>query len=189
MRSSHPGSVPLSHRSNALHGADEPVHVWVDETRPLLQGLRLTAYELTKAGIVHEVLADSAAAGLFRRGLVDAVVVGADRVCANGDVVNKVGTLSVALAADRFDVPFVVAAPRTTIDMRTATGDEVEIEGRPADAGVYLDAATLPADVTVHAPAFDVTPAALVTALITDAGILERPSREGLQAFEAGAPI
>jgi len=173
----------------ALHAAKQPVHVWVDETRPLLQGLRLTAYELGKAGISHEVLADSAAAGLFRKGLVDAVVVGADRICANGDVVNKVGTFSVALAAKHHEVPFVVAAPRTTIDMDTAAGDDVVIEGRPDDAGLYLDPAALPANVTMHAPAFDVTPAELVTALVTDAGVLEAPSRDGLGAWKADAPV
>ncbi|MHC5010548.1 MAG: S-methyl-5-thioribose-1-phosphate isomerase, partial [Planctomycetota bacterium] len=109
-----------------LHAEREPLHVWVDETRPLLQGLRLTAYELGKAGIDHQVLVEGAASGLMRRGEVDAVIVGADRICRNGDVVNKVGTYGLAVAARHHGVPFLVAAPLTTIDPDTSDGDAVE---------------------------------------------------------------
>jgi len=166
-----------------LHANGHDVHVHADESRPLLQGLRLTAYELAKAGVPYAVQADSAAAGLMRSGRIDAVIVGADRVCANGDVVNKVGTLSVALAARRHDVPFVVAAPLSTLDASTATGEEVAIEDRPADATAYLLPDTAPLELQAFAPAFDVTPADLVSALVTEAGVLEQPDRTLLKAW------
>ncbi len=166
-----------------LHASGEEVFVYADESRPLLQGLRLTAYELAKAGVPHAVQADSAAAGLMRRGGVDAVIVGADRVCANGDVVNKVGTYSVALAAQRHDVPFVVAAPLSTLDATTAGGDDVPIEDRPADARAYLVPEAVPAALEAHAPAFDVTPAALVSALVSEVGVVEKPDKYLLKAW------
>jgi methylthioribose-1-phosphate isomerase len=162
--------------------------VWVDETRPLLQGLRLTAYELGRAGVAHAVLVEGAAAGLLRRGAVDAVIVGADRVCANGDVVNKVGTYGLAVAARHHGVPFLVAAPLTTVDPATPDGDAVEIEERASDGAVYLRPGVLPPLAGVHAPAFDVTPAALVTALVTDRGVLERPDGPSLARLLAGPP-
>jgi methylthioribose-1-phosphate isomerase len=142
--------------------------VWVDETRPLLQGARLTAWELERAGIPYRVVADSAAGGLMARGLVDRVVVGADRIAANGDVANKVGTYPVAVLAARHGVPFYVAAPLSTIDPATPRGAEIPIEERD------------PAEVTrgeapAFNPAFDVTPAELVTAIFTEAGALEPP--------------
>jgi methylthioribose-1-phosphate isomerase len=142
--------------------------VWVDETRPLLQGARLTAWELERAGIPYRVVADSAAGGLMARGLVDRVVVGADRIAANGDVANKVGTYPVAVLAARHGVPFYVAAPLSTIDPATPGGAEIPIEERD------------PAEVTrgeapAFNPAFDVTPAELVTAIFTEAGALEPP--------------
>jgi methylthioribose-1-phosphate isomerase len=156
-----------------LHHRGAPVHVWVDETRPLLQGLRLTAYELGKAGVAHTVIADDVAPGLMRQGLVDAAIVGADRVCRNGDVVNKVGTYAVALACRAHDIPFYVAAPRTTFDAATARGADVPIEERRGDAARYLLAGTAPPGAPTFEPAFDVTPAALVTALVTEAGALD----------------
>ena len=126
--------------------------VWVDETRPLLQGARLTAWELRRAGIPFRVVADAAAGALMERGLVDRVVVGADRIAANGDVANKVGTYPLAVLANRHEVPFYVAAPVSTIDPRTASGAEIPIEERdPAEV----------ADEDAFNPAFDVTPAAL----------------------------
>jgi methylthioribose-1-phosphate isomerase len=141
--------------------------VWVDETRPLLQGARLTAWELRRAGIPFRVVADSAAGGLMARGLVDRIVVGADRIAANGDVANKVGTYPLAVLAARHGVPFYVAAPVSTIDRRTATGAEIPIEERdPAEVTTEGDAFN---------PAFDVTPAELVTAIFTEAGVLEPP--------------
>jgi methylthioribose-1-phosphate isomerase len=171
-----------------LKAAGADVHVWVNETRPLLQGLRLTAYELRKAGVSIAVVADGVTAGLMRRGQVDAAIVGADRICANGDVVNKVGTYAVALAAHRHGVPFVVAAPSSTLDPRTPEGDAVPIEERPHDAGAYLEPAAVAADLPVYAPAFDVTPAALVTAIVSEFGVLTEPDGARLGPWLARVP-
>lgn len=146
--------------------------VWVDETRPLLQGARLTSWELRRAGIPFRVVADSAAGGLMARGLVDRVVVGADRIAANGDFANKVGTYALAVLAARHGVPFYVAAPVSTIDPRTPAGDAIPIEER--------DPAEVTADVEAFNPAFDVTPAELVRAIFTEAGIVEPPFRESI---------
>jgi methylthioribose-1-phosphate isomerase len=143
-----------------LHGRGLVARVYADETRPLLQGARLTAYELAEMGVEHRVLADSAAAGLIARGDVDAVLVGADRIAANGDVANKVGTFPLALAAAWSGVPFVVAAPESTVDAATPTGADIPIEHRdPAEVST-----TAPAE----NPAFDVTPRDLVTAIVTE---------------------
>src|SRR4051794_11594187 len=150
--------------------------VWVDETRPLLQGARLTAYELGAAGIPYRVVADASAGSLMARGLVDRVVVGADRVAANGDVVNKIGTYPLAVLAQRHQVPFVVAAPLSTIDPETATGDDVEIEQRdPREVLEVASARLSPPDAEAANWAFDVTPHDLVTAIVTEAGVLEAP--------------
>jgi methylthioribose-1-phosphate isomerase len=146
--------------------------VWVDETRPLLQGARLTAWELRKAGIPHRVVADSAAGSLIARGLVDRVVVGADRIAANGDVANKVGTYPLAVLAARRGVPFYVAAPLSTIDPATPDGAAIPIEER--DPGEVLEGGD------AFNPAFDVTPAELVTAIVTEAGVLEAPYGESI---------
>jgi methylthioribose-1-phosphate isomerase len=152
--------------------------VWVDETRPLLQGARLTAWELRRAGIPFRVVADSAAGGLMARGLVDRVVVGADRIAANGDVANKVGTYPLAVLAARHGVPFYVAAPVSTIDPHTASGEAIPIEERdPAEVTEGADAFN---------PAFDVTPAELVTAVFTEAAVLEPPYRESIGRVAAG---
>jgi methylthioribose-1-phosphate isomerase len=144
--------------------------VWVDETRPLLQGARLTAWELGRAGIPFQVIADAAAGGLMARGLVDRVVVGADRIAANGDVANKVGTYPLAVLAERHDLPFYVAAPVSTIDPTTPSGGGIPIEER--------DPAEVSDDGDAFNPAFDVTPAELVTAIFTEAGVLEPPYEE-----------
>jgi methylthioribose-1-phosphate isomerase len=147
------------------------------ETRPLLQGARLTVYELRRLGIKHGLVVDGAAAGLIAAGEVDAVVVGCDRVAANGDVANKVGTYAHALAADAAGIPFVVAGPTTTIDPATATGAGIAIEERDADEVRALTAADgAPRPLTVDGtpcrnPAFDITPARLVTALVTERGV------------------
>jgi methylthioribose-1-phosphate isomerase len=146
--------------------------VWVDETRPLLQGARLTAWELRRAGIPFRVVADSASGALMARGLVDRVVVGADRIAANGDVANKVGTYPVAVLAARHGVPFYVAAPVSTIDPLTATGDGIPIEER--------DPREVSGESEAFNPAFDVTPAGLVTAMFTEAGVLEPPYEESI---------
>jgi methylthioribose-1-phosphate isomerase len=151
------------------------------ETRPLLQGARLTIWELRRAGIPHELLVDGAAAGLMRRGEVDAVIVGCDRVAANGDAANKVGTYAHALAARAAGIPFVVAGPTSTIDASIASGDEIVIEERDADEVRHAGGAllTLP-DTPCRNPAFDVTPASLITALVTERGIVEQPTRESV---------
>ena len=144
------------------------VRVYADETRPLLQGSRLTAWELGRAGIPVTVLPDGAAASLLRSGAVDLVIVGADRIAANGDIANKIGTYGVALAARHNDVPFYVAAPTSTIDVRTASGDLIPIEHRAPDeilAGLNGDRPD------AFNPAFDITPMSLITGYITDRGL------------------
>ena len=152
------------------------IEVFVDETRPLLQGARLTMWELMRAGVPCTVIADGAAASLLRRGAADIVLVGADRIAANGDVVNKIGSYGVALAAQAAGLPFVVCAPSSTIDPATANGDAVEIEERAAAEVTGVSGAlTVPEGARVRNPAFDVTPAALVTAIVTDTGILRAP--------------
>ena len=154
------------------------VAVFADETRPLLQGSRLTAWELAQAGIDVTVLADSMAASLMREGRVDVVIVGADRIAANGDVANKIGTYPLALAARHHGLPFYVAAPWSTFDVATATGHQIEIEHRaPDELGRGFEAPVSPSTVAVYNPAFDVTPAELVTAFVTDRGIVRPPYR------------
>ena len=150
--------------------------VWVDETRPLLQGARLTAWELGRAGIPHRVVTDSAAGSLLAAGAVDRIVVGADRIAANGDVANKIGTYPLAVLAARHSVPFYVAAPLSTIDPATPSGRAIPIEERD------------PAEVAPGAfnPAFDVTPAELVGAIITEGGVLEAPYEEAIRNVAAG---
>ena len=163
-----------------------PISVLSCETRPLLQGARLTIWELQRGGIPHELLVDGAAAGLIRRGEVDAVIVGCDRVAANGDVANKVGTYAHALAADAAQIPFVVAGPTSTIDPTIASGDEIEIEERAADEVRHAGGALLTgADTPCRNPAFDVTPAELVTALVTERGIAAPPTRASVLALLA----
>jgi methylthioribose-1-phosphate isomerase len=139
--------------------------VWVDETRPLLQGSRLTAWELEAAGIPHTVIADSAAASLMAAGEVDCVVTGADRIAANGDTANKIGTYSLAVLASHHGIPFYVVAPTSTLDPATPTGAEIPIEERaPGELTTRFPARN---------PAFDVTPAALITAIVTEHGVRE----------------
>jgi methylthioribose-1-phosphate isomerase len=156
--------------------------VYVDESRPLLQGARLTAWELDQFGADYRVVVDGAGPSLIARGLVDAVIVGADRVAANGDVANKIGTYPLALAAGRSGVPFVVAAPESTVDPATADGAAIVIEDRD-DAEVLTVAGrpTAPAAARAVNPAFDVTPADLVTAIVTERRVVrpaagERPA-------------
>ena len=152
------------------------VEVFADETRPLLQGSRLTAWELARAGIPVTVLADNMAASLLRAGRIDLCIVGADRIAANGDVANKIGTYGVALAAARHGIPFYVAAPTSTFDPATASGDAIVIEQRdPREIAEGFGARTAPQGVRVHNPAFDVTPAELVTAIVSDRGLLRPP--------------
>ena len=158
--------------------AGNPVTVFADETRPVLQGARLTAWELQQDGIPVTLLPDVAAATLLARGAVDAVIVGADRVAANGDVANKVGTYPLAVLADRHGVPFYVACPRSTLDFSIATGAGIPIEARAADEVTGFGGVTwAPEGVAVFNPAFDVTPAALVSALVTEMAVIHRPDR------------
>jgi methylthioribose-1-phosphate isomerase len=156
-----------------LH-ARGPLHVLAGETRPLLQGARLTVWELARAGVAHELVVDGAMAGLIARGEVDAVIVGCDRVAANGDTANKVGTYGLALAAQAAGIPFVVAGPTSTIDPELPDGDGIAIEERDADEvrSFGVTASTLP-DTPVRNPAFDVTPASLISALVTERGVAQ----------------
>jgi methylthioribose-1-phosphate isomerase len=150
---------------------------YVDETRPLLQGSRLTAWELAYEGIPHRVQADAAAASTILRGLVDVAVVGADRVAANGDVANKIGTVGVALACSDAGIPFVVAAPTSTLDPDTRSGSDIHIEERPAEEVLNVGGVPMAPEAShAHNPAFDVTPARLVSALVTESGVTA-PSR------------
>jgi methylthioribose-1-phosphate isomerase len=149
--------------------------VWVDETRPLLQGSRLTAWELEVAGIPHAVIADSAAASLMAAGDVDCVVTGADRIAANGDTANKIGTYSLAVLAAHHGIPLYVVAPTSTVDLATATGAEIPIEERAA--------AEITTRFAARNPAFDVTPANLITAIVTEHGIHRTPYAQSLAAL------
>jgi methylthioribose-1-phosphate isomerase len=156
-----------------LHQRGRRVSVVADETRPLLQGSRLTAWELGRAGVPVTIIADGMAASRLRLGDVRCVLVGADRIAANGDVANKIGTYSVALAAREHGVPFYVAAPTSTIDPETPDGARIPIEERaPDEVSGWRGQRTAPSGVQVLNPAFDVTPAALVTAIITDRGVV-----------------
>lgn len=161
-----------------LHRRDPGVRVLACETRPLLQGARLTAWELARAGVPHALLVDGAAAGLIRRGEADAVIAGTDRVAANGDVANKVGTYGLALAARAAGIPFVIAGPVSSIDPAVPDGDRIEIEERGAEEVVGFGGADVaPPGTAVRNPAFDVTPAELVTALVTERGVAAPPDR------------
>jgi methylthioribose-1-phosphate isomerase len=152
-------------------------HVWVDETRPLLQGARLTAWELETASIPHAVIADSAAASLMAAGEVDCVITGADRIAANGDTANKIGTYSLAVLARHHDLPLYIVAPSTTVDLQTPDGSEIPIEER--------DAAEITERFPARNPAFDVTPAGLIEAIVTETGVHRAPYEQSL----AGAVV
>ncbi|MGG2462653.1 S-methyl-5-thioribose-1-phosphate isomerase [Streptomyces sp. RGM 3693] len=178
----------------AAHRAGELRRLWVDETRPLLQGARLTAYEAARAGMAYTVLADGAAGSLFAAGEVDAVFIGADRIAADGAVANKIGSYPLAVLARHHHVPFVVVAPTSTVDLETVDGAGIEVEQRPghevtefslphllgtgAAAGAGIPVAPLGS--LAYNPAFDVTPAELVTAIVTEAGVVSPVNRERL---------
>src|SRR5438067_5987846 len=184
----HPGTRALTHCNTgglatggygtalgALRAAWEAElveHVWVDETRPLLQGARLTAWELDSLGIPHAVIADSAAASLMAAGEVDCVFTGADRIAANGDTANKIGTYSLAVAAAHHGIPFFVVAPSSTLDRETPDGSGIPIEER--------DPAELTTRFPARNPAFDITPAALIAAIVTENGVHEGPYEDSL---------
>jgi methylthioribose-1-phosphate isomerase len=154
-------------------------HVWVDETRPLLQGARLTAWELETARIPHAVIADSAAASFMAAGDVDCVITGADRIAANGDVANKIGTYSLAVLAQHHEIPLYIVAPTSTVDLATPTGADIPIEER--------DAGEVTARFAARNPAFDVTPATLVQAIVTEVGVHRAPYDESLAGAFATA--
>jgi methylthioribose-1-phosphate isomerase len=159
-------------------------HVWADETRPLLQGARLTMWELQQRGIDATLICDSAAAQVMREGRVQVVITGADRIAANGDTANKIGTFSVATLARVFGIPFYVAAPATTFDHSIATGAEIPIEHRAAEEITNgFGAQTAPAGATVYNPAFDVTPAELISAIVTDRGNIRPVAADSVRAM------
>jgi methylthioribose-1-phosphate isomerase len=153
------------------HAEGKPFHVFVDETRPLMQGARLTAFELSNAGVSVELICDNMAATLMAQGSVDLVLVGTDRVTRNGDVINKIGTLNLAVLCQHFGVPFYVACPSSTYDSHTQSGNQVRIEERAASEVLGKHAA----NVAVRNPAFDITPAHLVSGIITEHGIAHDP--------------
>jgi len=160
----------------AAHQAERSIHVWVDETRPYLQGARLTAWELDQAGVPHTLIPDVAAGSLLARGDVDAILVGGDRIAANGDTANKVGTYPLAVLAERHGVPFYVVAPLSSVDLETADGSAIPIEQRRADEVTTIRGVRVaPRATMVWNPAFDVTPAALITAIVTEEGVLRAP--------------
>ena len=168
------------------HEQGKRIHVFVDETRPLLQGARLTAWELQRLGIPFTVIVDGAAGEMMRRGRIGCVIVGADRIAANGDVANKVGTYSLAVLAKENGLPFYVAAPTSTIDLSTATGDIIPIEERSADeVTAFAGTRTAPDGVAAANPAFDVTPARYVAAIITEKGVARPPYDETLSRLSS----
>ena len=167
----------------AAEGGKHPT-VWVDETRPVLQGARLTAWELDRLGIEHTLVADVMAGSLMAAGDVDVVIVGADRVAANGDVANKVGTYPLAVLAQHHGVPFVVAAPTSTVDLATPSGDAIPVEERDEREVTNVGGIRLaPPGTRALNRAFDVTPAALVTAMVTEHGIARAPYDESLRSL------
>ena len=164
------------------------IRVIADETRPFLQGARLTAWELAQDGIPVTVACDNACAHLMSRGMIQAVVVGADRIAANGDTANKIGTMGVAILARHFQVPFYVAAPLSTIDAATPDGAGIPIEERPAGEVTRMGGRRItPEDVPVYNFAFDVTPAGLISGIITEAGVLRAPYGDAIAAARRGA--
>ena len=166
----------------AAIASGKKLSVFADETRPFLQGSRLTAWELMKDGIPTTLIADNMAGAMMRLGKIDAVIVGADRIAANGDVANKIGTYSVAVLAKEHGIPFYVAAPISTVDLKTADGDEIPIEQRASTEVTHLAGRQIAPDaVRVENPAFDVTPNRYVTAIITERGVARAPYGESLK--------
>jgi methylthioribose-1-phosphate isomerase len=159
------------------------VHVWIDETRPLLQGARLTAWELQQYGVAATLICDAVAAQVMRQGRVQAVVTGADRIAANGDVANKIGTYGLALLAAAHKIPFYVAAPTSTFDLSLPSGDQIPIEQRAAEEVTEgFGRRTAPPGIDVYNPAFDVTQAQLVTAIVCECGVIRPVNRQQIAA-------
>jgi methylthioribose-1-phosphate isomerase len=171
----------------AAHEAGRGIHVYVDETRPFLQGARLTAWELQQLGVPMTLITDNMAGHFMSRGKVDLVVVGADRIARNGDVANKIGTYSLAVLARENGIPFYVAAPTSSVDMSLPSGAEIPIEERSSREVTDISGSRIAPDgVTAAHPAFDVTPARLVTAIITERGVVRSPYEEGLAGVVSG---
>ena len=169
--------------------AGSTLRVYADETRPFLQGARLTAWEMMHDGIPTTVLCDNMAASLMRQGKIQAVIVGADRIAANGDVANKIGTYGVAILAKEHGIPFYVAAPWSTVDTATPSGHEIEIEQRSArEVTHHVGKQLTPHNVDIENPAFDVTPAKYVTAIITERGVIHAPDHARIAAMEEAVP-
>ncbi len=165
------------------HFSGKRIHVWVDETRPFLQGARLTAWELGRAGVPHTLICDSVAASLMAAGKVDCVIVGADRIARNGDFANKIGTYGLAVLAAHHNIPFYVAAPSSTFDKQCCTGEDIVVEERdPAEVTSISGTRICPADSNAYNPAFDIAPGSLVTSFITEKEII------GAGDWEAGNP-
>lgn len=175
----------------AAHDAGRGIHVYVDETRPFLQGARLTAWELQQLGVPMTLITDNMAGHFMSRGKVDLVVVGADRIAANGDVANKIGTYTLAVLARENGIPFYVAAPISTIDLSLESGSQIPIEERSSAEVVQVFSERIaPEGVTAAHPAFDVTPARLVTAIITECGVLRAPYEQALaEAVRSGTSV
>ncbi len=166
------------------HAQGKIENVWVDETRPYLQGARLTAWELMQDKIPATLITDSMAGFFMQQGMVDAVIIGTDRTVANGDVANKIGSYSLAVLCRHHNIPFYVGAPLSTIDLETQTGADIDIEERSAEEVTHIKGHGLaPAGIKVRHPAFDVTPAELVTGIITEAGVATAPYEESLPAL------
>lgn len=174
----------------AAHESGKRIHVWVDETRPFLQGARLTAWELMQLQIPMTLITDSMAGHFMQRGQVDAVLVGADRIAANGDTANKIGTYSLGVLAHEHDIPFYVVAPTSTIDLSLPTGAAIPIEERSPSEVVNIAGRTIaPRGVRAAHPAFDVTPARLITAIVTEQGVLRAPFAPALRAAVEAAAV
>jgi methylthioribose-1-phosphate isomerase len=167
----------------AAHHAERPLHVWVDETRPYLQGARLTTWELAQAGVPHTLIPDMTAGHLMARGEVDVVLVGADRVAANGDTANKIGTYTLAVLAARHGIPFYVCAPTNSVDLTTPDGSAIEIEERGQDEVLQFRGVRIaPPGTEARNPVFDITPADLITGIVTEEGVVAGPFEPGLRA-------
>ena len=165
----------------AAHAGGKKISVYVNETRPYLQGARLTAWELVQEGIPATLVTDNMAGHLISRGEVDAIVVGADRIAANGDAANKIGTYTLAVLAERHRIPFYVAAPLSTFDRAIRDGSQIPIEERPGEEVVgYRGVRWAPEGIAIRNPAFDVTPAGLITAIVTEKGVVHRPDAAGV---------
>ncbi len=163
----------------SAHEQGKPIHVFADETRPLLQGSRLTAWELQRRGVPVTLICDNMAAQVMKEGKVQLVVVGADRIAANGDTANKIGTYGVALLAKAHGIPFYVAAPSSTFDLSLPDGSSIPIEQRdPREITAGFGRVTAPDGISVYNPAFDVTPAALIAGIITERGVIRPVNRE-----------